>query len=74
MFFSFNNTVLCCATFWLIVACCSNGSGAPWRPWDDGGRHGRWVRGLLAFTYVHRVSGVRRPKIYDNADSGILLT
>jgi hypothetical protein len=28
-----------------------HGSGAPWRPWDDGGRHGWWVHGLASFTY-----------------------
>jgi hypothetical protein len=27
---------------WLIVACSSAGSGAPWRPWDDGDRQGWW--------------------------------
>ena len=40
----------CCATFWLIVACGGAGSGAPFQPWDVGGRHGRWVHGLLVFT------------------------
>jgi hypothetical protein len=27
---------------WLIVVCGSTGSGAPWRLWDDSGRHGQW--------------------------------
>ena len=27
---------------WLIVVCGGAGSEAPWRPWDDGDRHGRW--------------------------------
>ncbi len=26
---------------WLIVICGGTGSGAPWRPWDDGDRQGR---------------------------------
>ncbi len=26
---------------WLIVVCGGAGSEAPWRPWDDGDRHGR---------------------------------
>ncbi len=30
---------------WLIVVCGSAGSGAPWRPWEDGDRQG-W-RGML---------------------------
>jgi hypothetical protein len=30
---------------WLIVVCSGAGSGAPWRPWDDGDRQGR--RGML---------------------------
>ena len=34
---------------WLIVICGSTRSEAPWRPWDDGGRHGRWVHGLASF-------------------------
>jgi len=29
-------------TCWLIVVCSGAGSEAPWRPWDDGGRHRRW--------------------------------
>jgi len=30
--------------------CLGAGSGAPWRPWDDGGHHGRPVREFyLAF-------------------------
>jgi hypothetical protein len=41
----------CCATFWFIVACGGTGGGAPWWPWDNGGRHGWWVRGLASFTY-----------------------
>jgi len=39
----------CRATSWLIVSCGGGGSRAPWRSWDDGGRHGRWVRGLASF-------------------------
>ncbi len=27
---------------WMIVVCGGAGNGAPWRPWDDGGGHGRW--------------------------------
>ncbi len=27
---------------WLIVVCGGAGSEAPWRPWDDGDRHGQW--------------------------------
>jgi hypothetical protein len=27
---------------WLIVVCGGAGSVAPWRPWDDGDRHGWW--------------------------------
>jgi hypothetical protein len=27
---------------WLIVVCGGAGSEAPWRPWDDDDRHGRW--------------------------------
>jgi hypothetical protein len=27
---------------WLIVVCGGAGSEAPWRPWDDGDRQGRW--------------------------------
>ncbi len=27
---------------WLIVVRGGAGSEAPWRPWDDGDRHGRW--------------------------------
>jgi hypothetical protein len=63
----------CRATFWLIIACGGAGSRAPWRPWDVGGRHGRWVHGLLVFTYIHGVSCVRRPKNLVNAESQILL-
>jgi hypothetical protein len=37
-------------TFWLIVLCGGTGSEAPWRPWDNSGRHGRWVHGLLSFS------------------------
>ena len=37
------------ATSWLIVSCGGVGSRAPWRSWDDGGRHGRWVRGFASF-------------------------
>jgi hypothetical protein len=44
-------TQSCCATFWFIVACGGAGSGAPWQLWEDGGRHGQWVRGLASFTY-----------------------
>jgi hypothetical protein len=40
----------CRTTFWLIVTCGAAGSGAPWRPWDVGGRHGQGVHGLLVFT------------------------
>ena len=36
--------------------------------------HGRWVHGLLVFTYIHRVSCVCRPKNLVNAESRILLT
>ena len=64
----------CRATFWLIVACGGTRSGAPWRPWDVGGRHGWWVHGLLVFTNIHRVSCVRHPKNLINAESRILLT
>jgi hypothetical protein len=46
----------CCATFWLIVTFGGAVSGAPWRPWNVGGRHGWWVHGLLVFTYIHRAS------------------
>ena len=31
----------------LIVVCGGARSEAPWRLWDDGGRHGRWVHGYL---------------------------
>ncbi len=27
---------------WLIFVCGGAGSGAPWRPWDNGGSHGQW--------------------------------
>jgi len=27
---------------WLIFICGGAGSEEPWRPWDDGDRHGRW--------------------------------
>jgi hypothetical protein len=64
----------CRAIFWLIVTCGGAGNGAPWRPWDNGSHHGRWVPGLLALTYVHHVSGVRCPKNLVNAESRILLT
>ena len=37
----------CCATFLLIFACGSAGSGKPWRLWDNGGRHDWWVQGSL---------------------------
>jgi hypothetical protein len=30
-----------CPVCWLIVLCGGAGSGAPWRPWDDGNRQGR---------------------------------
>jgi len=30
-----------CPECWLIVVCGGAGREAPWRPWDDGGRHGR---------------------------------
>jgi hypothetical protein len=30
------------AQCWLIVVCGGAGSEAPWRPWDNGDRHGRW--------------------------------
>jgi hypothetical protein len=33
---------------WLIVVCSGAGSEAPWRPWDDGDRHGRWGTVYLA--------------------------
>jgi len=68
-------TVQSCHTkFWRIVACGGTGSGAPWQPWDVGGRHGRWVHGLLVFTNIHRVPCcVRRPKNLVNAESQILL-
>jgi hypothetical protein len=33
---------------WLIVVCGGAGSGAPWRPWDDGDRQGRRGTLLLA--------------------------
>ncbi len=36
--------------------------------------HGRWVHGLLVFTYIHCVSFVRRPTNLVNAESQILLT
>jgi hypothetical protein len=42
-------TQSCCATSWLIVSCGGVGSRAPWRWWDDGGRHSRWVRSLASF-------------------------
>ena len=64
----------CRATFWLIVACGGARSGAPWRPWDVGGRHGRWAHCLLVFTYMHRVSCISRPHNLVNAESRILLT
>ena len=35
-----------CATSWSIVSCSGVGSRATWRLWDDGGRHGWWVRGF----------------------------
>jgi hypothetical protein len=38
-----------CATFWLIVACGSAGSGVPWRPWDNCSRYGWWMHGLASF-------------------------
>ena len=34
----------------ILVGGGGNGSEAPWRPWDDGGRHGRWVHGLASFS------------------------
>jgi len=37
-------------TCWLIVVCGGAGSEAPWRPWDDGSRQGRWVHGLASFS------------------------
>ena len=40
-------TQSCCATSWLIVACGVR-SRAPWWPWDDSGRHGRWVCGFAS--------------------------
>ncbi len=33
---------------WLIVVCGGTGSGAPWRPWEDGNRQGRRGTLLLA--------------------------
>ena len=42
-------TQSCRASFWLIFACGGVRSRAPWRPWDDGGRHGRWLHGLASF-------------------------
>ena len=43
----------CRATFWLIVTCGGAGSGAPWGPWDVGGRHGWWVHVYLFLpTYI----------------------
>ncbi len=33
----------------MIVVCLSAGGGAPWRVWDDGGRHGRVVFFLPSF-------------------------
>jgi len=35
---------------WNIVGCGGTGSKAPWRPWNDGGRHGWWVDGLASFS------------------------
>jgi len=35
---AYNSRPECC----LIVVCGGAGSEAPWRPWDDGNRHGRW--------------------------------
>jgi hypothetical protein len=31
-----------CPECWLIVVCGGARSEAPWRPWEDGGHHGRW--------------------------------
>jgi hypothetical protein len=44
-------TQSCRATFLFIVACGGAKSGAPWWPWDVGGRHGWWVHGLASFIY-----------------------
>ena len=27
-------------------------AGAPWQPWDDGGRHDQWVCGLASFSTI----------------------
>jgi hypothetical protein len=63
-------TQSCRATSWLIVSCGGVGSRAPWRSWDDGGCHGRWVRGLASFHLgtTPCVSGVRRPSNLVNAE------
>jgi hypothetical protein len=42
----------CLVTSWLIVSCGGVGSRAPWRLWDNGGRHDWWVRGLASFHLV----------------------
>ena len=36
----------------LADACGGAGSGAPWWPWDDGGRHDRWVDGLASLPTI----------------------
>jgi hypothetical protein len=39
-----NSPPECCR----IVVCSSTRSGEPWRPWEDGSRHGQWGMVLLA--------------------------
>ncbi len=41
---------------WVIVVCGGAGIEAPWRPWEDGGRHGRWVHGLASFYLAKHTS------------------
>jgi len=55
-------TSTCRIACWLIVVCGDARGGAPWRPWDDGGRHGWGVLFLPSFRLANRVSDVPQPQ------------
>ena len=48
----------------MLADCCVRRcrGGAPWRPWDDGGRHGWGVFFLPSFRLANRVSDVPQPQ------------
>jgi len=59
-----------CPECWLIVICGRAGSEAPWRPWDDGDRHGRWgtVSLALASFYLTKNYFLTQNTSFDRPD------